>query len=140
MGQSFANHIYNAGHNIVATARNVDSLSYLPDGPKVLKLALDVCSQASIDTAFEAILKRFNRLDVVINNAGHGSVGEVEGFPEEVARQQFETNFWGAVRITTRSIRIFREVNAPGEGGTVVQITSLGGYATFPGHSFYHAS
>jgi NAD(P)-dependent dehydrogenase (short-subunit alcohol dehydrogenase family) len=140
IGQALATHIHSAGHNIVATARNVGALSYLPDGPEVLKLALDVCSQASIDTAFEAIIKRFGRLDVVINNAGYESEGEAEGFPEEVARKQFETNFWGPVRITTESIRVFREVNAPGQGGTVVQISSLAGFATFPGHSFYHAT
>jgi NAD(P)-dependent dehydrogenase (short-subunit alcohol dehydrogenase family) len=115
-------------------------LSYLPDGPKVFKLNLDVCSRASIDAAFIAIVKRFGRLDVVINNAGYESEGEAEGFPEEIARTQFETNFWGPVRITTESIRIFREVNVPGQGGTVVQISSLAGFATFPGHSFYHAT
>ncbi|KAG0652446.1 putative oxidoreductase [Hyphodiscus hymeniophilus] len=140
IGKCFANHIYNAGHNIVATARNIDSLSYLPDGPKVLKLALDVCSEASIDAAFEAIVKRFNRLDIIINNAGFGSTGEAEGFPEEEARLQMETNFWGAVRITQKGIQTFREVNAPGQGGVVVQISSIAGYATFPGHSFYHAT
>jgi NAD(P)-dependent dehydrogenase (short-subunit alcohol dehydrogenase family) len=115
-------------------------MAYLPDGPRTLKLSLDVCSQASIDAAFEAVIKHFGRLDVVINNAGYGSEGEAEGVPEEDARLQFETNFWGAVRITTKSIRVFREVNASGQGGTVVQMSSLAGYATFPGHSYYHAT
>lgn len=140
IGKSLATHIHNSGHNLVATARNLESLSYLPDGPKVLKLQLDVCSKSSIDLAFETLLKRFNRLDVVINNAGYESEGEAEGFPDELAREQLETNFWGPVRITKESIRIFREVNAPGQGGTIIQMSSLAGFATFPGHSFYHAS
>ncbi|TVY91735.1 putative oxidoreductase [Lachnellula willkommii] len=51
LGQSIARHVYAAGHNIVATARNVDSLDYLPDGPKVLKLSLDVTSRERITAA-----------------------------------------------------------------------------------------
>jgi len=78
-------------------------------------------------------------MDVVINNAGYGAMGECEGFPEDEARMQFETNFWGPVRVTKESLRVFREVNTPGQGGTIVQVSSLGGYLAFEGNAFYHA-
>ena len=139
LGESIAKYVYGAGHSIVATARNVDSLNYLPDGPKILKLSLDVTSQDSITATIKATVKRFGRLDVVINNAGYGVTSELEGFPEDEARKQLETMFWGPARLTKESIRVFREVNAPGQGGTIVQITSIGGYLAFQGNAFYHA-
>jgi len=139
LGQAIATHVYNAGHNIVATARNLSSLSYLPDGPKVLKLRLDVTSSDSITSAIDAAVEKFGRLDVVINNAGYAAMTESEGFPEEEARMQLETNFWGPVAVTNASLRVFREVNAQGQGGTIVQISSIGGYLAYQGSSFYHA-
>jgi len=76
----------------------------------------------------------------VINNAGYGSLGEAESFPEEDARAQFETNFWGPMRITKDCLRVFRDCNAPGTGGTVVQVSSLGGYLGYQGTSIYNAT
>jgi NAD(P)-dependent dehydrogenase (short-subunit alcohol dehydrogenase family) len=141
LGESFSKQIYSIGHNIVATARNVNSLSYLPNNdPRVLKFSLDVTSQKSISAAIDATIKRFGRLDVLINNAGYGSMGEAEGFPEDEARTQFETNFWGPVRLTQECIRVFREVNRPGQGGTIIQVSSMGGYLGYEGNSFYHAT
>jgi NADP-dependent 3-hydroxy acid dehydrogenase YdfG len=139
LGKSLAQTIYKAGHYIVATARDSTSLSYLPDGPTVLKLTLDVTSQeAIIETVSEAIAQ-FKRIDVFINNAGYGLMGDMENIPEADARHQLETNFWGPVHVTKEALRVFREVNPLGQGGTVVQISSIGGRVTAPGHSFYHA-
>ncbi|KAJ5725933.1 NAD(P)-binding protein [Penicillium malachiteum] len=59
---------------------------------------------------------------------------------ESEARNQLETNFWGPVHITQKALQIFREVNPKGQGGTIVQVSSIGGFLTAPGHSFYHAS
>ena len=67
-------------------------------------------------------------------------MGDTEGIPESEARLEMETLFWGPVRITREATRIFREVNPAGRGGTVIQVSSIGGYITFPGSSFYHAA
>lgn len=139
LGKSIAQHVHNAGHNIVATARNVDSLQYLPDEPKVLKLKLDVTSSDSITAAVDATVKRFHRVDVVVNCAGYGATTELEGFPEAEARKQLETMFWGPVHLTREAIRVFREVNSPGQGGTVIQVSSIGGFLGSAGNPFYHA-
>lgn len=139
LGASIAKHAHAAGHNVVATARNPSSLSYLPDSSKVLKLSLDVTSRDSINAAIAATVLRFGRLDVVINSAGYGVTSELEGFPENEARKQMETMFWGPVWLTKESLRVFREVNEPGRGGTIVQISSMGGYLAFQGNAFYHA-
>lgn len=123
----------------MATARNIEALTYLPNSSKVLKLSLDVTSKESVISAIQEVVNYFGRLDVVINNAGYGTMGELEGFPEEAARLQLETMFWGPVNVTRESLRVFREVNAPGQGGTIVQVSSLGGYLAYEGNCFYHA-
>ncbi|KAH8653522.1 hypothetical protein BX600DRAFT_440588 [Xylariales sp. PMI_506] len=140
LGQALAKHVHDLGFSVIATARDVSSLSYLPDGPKVLKLRLDVSSSESISSALEFAVKRFGRLDVLVNNAGFGSMGESEGYSEDIARELFETNFWGAAHMMQASIPIFRDINAPGKGGVIVQVSSIGGCVAFPGSSFYHAS
>jgi NAD(P)-dependent dehydrogenase (short-subunit alcohol dehydrogenase family) len=139
LGKSFAKYVHDAGHNIVATARNLTSLQYLPDNSNVLKVSLDVTSPGSIKSAIEATVKRFGRIDVVINNAGYNVTTEFEGFPEEEARKQMETMFWGPVNVTRESMRVFREINPPGQGGTIVQVTSIGGYLAYQGSAFYHS-
>ncbi|KAJ5820037.1 NAD(P)-binding protein [Penicillium riverlandense] len=140
LGKSFAETIHAAGHRIVATARSLESLTYLPDEPNVLKIQLDVTSQQDIATAFASAAEKFGQINVVINNAGYGLMGDMEAISEEEARCQLETNFWGPVHATKEALRIFREVNPRGRGGTVVQISSMGGWIAFPGTSFYHAS
>lgn len=123
----------------MATARNVDTLSYLPNEAKVLKLGLDVTSRQATLDVLSATVAKFGRLDVVINNAGYALMGDTEAISESDARLQMETLFWGPVQITQMAVRIFREVNPIGKGGTIVQVSSIGGYLTFPGSSFYHA-
>ncbi|KAJ6114779.1 NAD(P)-binding protein [Penicillium sp. IBT 16267x] len=139
LGKSLAQAIYNAGHRIIATARDLASLSYLPDSPTVLKIKLDVTSQKDIYTAFTIALDTFHEVNIVINNAGYGLMGDMEAISDSDARHQLETNFWGPVHITQEALHVFREVNPQGQGGTIVQVSSIGGFLTAPGHAFYHA-
>ncbi|KAJ5647892.1 hypothetical protein N7490_004264 [Penicillium lividum] len=121
LGKSLASNIHTAGHFLVATARNIDTLNYLPDGPSILKLNLDVTSPMAITKCFSAALDKFGRVNIVINNAGYCLFGDTEAIPESDARLQMETIFWGPVLITREAV------------------SSIGGYVTFPGNSFYHA-
>lgn len=139
MGKSLATIIQGAGHRVVATARNESTLSYLPGGPNVLKLALDITSKDAISKSLSTAVERFGRIDVVINNAGYALMGDTEMITEADARLEMETLFWGPVFITREAVRIFREVNPAGHGGTVVQVSSIGGYVTYPGSAFYNA-
>ncbi|KAN0110158.1 NAD(P)-binding protein [Hyaloscypha variabilis] len=127
-------------YRVVATARRLSALSYLPSGPKVLKLELDVTSQASISAAVAAAVEKFGRIDVLVNNAGYGLMGDAEGTPDAAARQIMDTNFWGAVDMTKAVLPVFRDVNPAGEGGVVVMVSSMGGFIGFPGSTYYHAS
>ncbi|KAF2241793.1 short-chain dehydrogenase [Trematosphaeria pertusa] len=128
---------------IVATARNPSSLSSLPSGPNILKLALDVTSESSIQSALAATLHAFGRIDILVNNAGYGLMADTETADPAAARALMDTNFWAAVRLTQLALPIFREENAKTggpRGGMVMQITSLGGRLAFAGNAFYHAS
>ncbi|KAL4993405.1 NAD(P)-binding protein [Aspergillus recurvatus] len=139
IGQSLAQLIAKSSNLIVATARNPGSLSSIPDGSNVLKLALDVTSISSIEAALKETLTKFGRIDVLVNNAGYTLVGDTEIAQNEESRQLFDTNFWGMVNITKHVLGIMREKN-PNRGGVILNVSSMGGFIGFPGGSFYHAS
>ena len=131
---------YEAGHFVVATSRNPTKLAHLPsDIHAVLKLQLDVTSPASISKCIKAALDHFGCIDVLINNAGYGLFGDTEGVHDRLAREAFETNFWGPVNLTKEMVAVFRDVNPKGRGGAVVQMSSFGGWIGYPGGAFYYA-
>lgn len=149
MGLSLAKHI--AAHptqRVVATARNTAALKgNLPEGPRVHLVALDVKSADSIKAAFDSAVAKFGRIDVVVNNAGYGLMGDTESFVVndddlEKARGVVETNFWGTAQVSAHAVRVFRDENPKSGqiGGVVLNVTSIGGFAGFPGSAFYHAS
>ncbi|KAI1427917.1 retinol dehydrogenase 8 [Xylaria sp. FL1777] len=130
-------------NRVVATARQVSALSYLADDAKnVLKLALDVTSSEAIDAAFSKALERFGRVDVVVNNAGYTVMGDTETSTPQEGRTLFDTNFWGAVEVTKRALRVMRDENPKTgqRGGVIFFVSSMGGFMTTPGAAYYHAS
>ncbi|RWA12183.1 hypothetical protein EKO27_g2939 [Xylaria grammica] len=134
-------------HRLVATARNSSRLSgLLPQSDRVHIVDLDVTSDNAIDAAVDSALAKFGRIDVMVNNAGYGLMGDTESALEPEgqakARKQVETNLWGTTRLTIHAVRIFRDVNPKTgqQGGVVLNVTSLGGFAGYPGTAFYHAA
>jgi NAD(P)-dependent dehydrogenase (short-subunit alcohol dehydrogenase family) len=133
----------NQGDIVVATLRKPQVLSDLAaryPADKLLILKVDVTKQEDIDEAFACMRSAFGRLDVVFNNAGCGFVTEIEGMPADKARELFETNFWGATNISRAAVRFFREVNGPGKGGILLQVSSAAGFHVLPGLSYYAAT
>lgn len=134
---------------LVATARNITKLSgsLSTENRRVLLVALDVNSADSINAAFDSAVAEFGRIDVVVNNAGYGLMGDTESFvmntkDMDKARSIVETNFWGTAQVSAHAVRVFRDENPKSGqiGGVVLNITSIGGFAGFPGSAFYHAS
>jgi NAD(P)-dependent dehydrogenase (short-subunit alcohol dehydrogenase family) len=132
------------GYRIVALSRNPSSIALPPtsNATNTLLQPVDLTSESSISAAFDAALAKFARIDVVVNNAGYGLLGELESTPVQSGRDLFEINFWAPVHITKHALRIMRSVNPLSGpiGGVIAQVSSAGGYVTAPGQSFYHAS
>ncbi len=97
---------------------------------------LDVNSDESVTNSINSIAKKNNRIDVVVNNAGYALGGALEETSMEEIRKQFETNFFGAVRVMQAAIPIMRKQGS----GKIVNITSIGGRISIPLSTFYHGS
>nr|P0CU82.1 RecName: Full=Oxidoreductase calM; AltName: Full=Calbistrin biosynthesis cluster protein N [Penicillium decumbens] len=144
IGRAIASHVASQpGHRLIATARDPSSLSYLDDdNPAILKLAMDVTNPSSVNAAFKAAADYFGDkyyIDVVVNNAGYSLSGDTESVTEHEMHDEFETNFFGTVRVTLKAIEVMRQ-SKDHRGGLIFNISSLAGICAFPGHAFYHAS
>ncbi|HWW73515.1 MAG TPA: SDR family NAD(P)-dependent oxidoreductase, partial [Duganella sp.] len=119
-------------------ARDTDSLAPLVAryGSQVLPLRLDVTDRVAAQQAVQAAHAHFGRLDVVVNNAGYGLFGMTEEVSEQQARQQFETNFFGALWVTQAALPLLRAQ----QSGHIVQVSSIGGLTAFPQLGLYNAS
>jgi NAD(P)-dependent dehydrogenase (short-subunit alcohol dehydrogenase family) len=126
------------GERVVVTARRAESLDDLvasvPD--RALAVALDVTRADQIESAVAAALERFGRIDVLVNNAGYGSIGAVEELEMDDLRALMETMFFGAVALTKAVLPHMRERGS----GAIVQMSSQGGQVTFPGYGAYCAA
>jgi NAD(P)-dependent dehydrogenase (short-subunit alcohol dehydrogenase family) len=137
-GRVFAQYALERGHRVVAAARNIEPFSALTESSsdRVLPVKLDVTVQSQIESAVAQALKKFGRVDVLINNAGYSLVGAVEETPEKELRALMETNFFGAVAVTRALLPAMREQGS----GAIVNISSMGGQMSYPGFSAYSAS
>jgi NAD(P)-dependent dehydrogenase (short-subunit alcohol dehydrogenase family) len=124
------------GWNVIATQRNPEKEQDFKDFDNVHLYRLDVTDLESCMESLSQALKKFGKLDVVINNAGYGVDGVFEGMSDEVIANQFNTNVFGLMRVTREAIKMMR----PAGGGIIIQISSMGGKITFPLYSIYHAT
>jgi NAD(P)-dependent dehydrogenase (short-subunit alcohol dehydrogenase family) len=126
------------GESVAATARDTDTLDDLADryGDRFVPLQLDVTDRAAVFAAVTAAHDHFGRLDVVVNNAGYGQFGMVEELSEADARDQIETNLFGALWVTQAALPYLREQGS----GHILQVSSIGGISAFPNIGMYHAS
>jgi NAD(P)-dependent dehydrogenase (short-subunit alcohol dehydrogenase family) len=136
IGQATALEFARQGWNVAATMRTPEKDTTFKGVANIKVYALDVTQPESIDQAIAAVVKDFGRLDVVVNNAGFGVDGAFEGFSDAVIEKQFNTNVFGLMRVTRAAIRLMREQG----GGTIVQISSMGGRLAFPMFSIYHGT
>lgn len=136
-GQALAKALFAQRRRVVATARNMAALSYLPDDAgNVLKCVLDVTERTSIAQALRAAQARFGRLDVVINNAGIGVIGPLEDVSEADLRLQFEVNVFGVFNVVRAVAPIFRSQH----GGMFVNFSSMAGISSIDSLGVYSAS
>ncbi len=122
-----------AGDAVVATARNAATLG---EHPNLLAVALDVTQAGQAAAAVEAAVKRFGRIDVLVNNAGYGILGAVEEATGAEVESVFATNVFGLLNVTRAVLPVMRRQRA----GHIINISSIGGYAAYPGWGVYGAT
>jgi NAD(P)-dependent dehydrogenase (short-subunit alcohol dehydrogenase family) len=138
-GRIWAEAALERGDKVAATARDASTLAPLTEKygeDNVLALALDVQDMEADFAAVQKAHEVFGRLDVVVNNAGYGLFGTIEEVSAEQARDQIETNVFGALWVTQAALPILREQGS----GHILQVSSIGGVTAFPGIGLYHAS
>jgi len=137
-GKLWAEAFLKRGDKVAATARNITALNDLVAtyGNNVLPLQLDVNNREEVFTVVNKIEKQFGRIDVLINNAGHGLFGTTEETTEAQAREQMETNFFGSLWVTQAVLPVFRKQKS----GHIVQVSSYLGITTLPMLGLYNAS
>jgi len=137
-GRVWAEAALGRGDKVVATARNVATLDDLVDryGENVLPITLDVTDRSAVEQAVKIAHAHFGQLDVVVNNAGYGLFAMTEEVTEQQARDQFETNVFGALWVTQAVLPYLRERGS----GHLIQVSSIGGSRAFPGLGIYNAS
>ena len=138
LGRALAKAVLDAGHRLIATARNPVQLANLVEcyGDRVRAIALDVTDPQAASDAVNTAVEAFGRLDVLVNNAGYGDVGSVEDTSLADFHAQIETNLFGVVNVTKAALPLLRKQGA----GHILQVSSIGGRRGTPGLAPYQAA
>jgi len=114
-----------AGHEVVATARNADSLKNLKTkyGNRIATIGLDVTSESAAAKAVQSAIDQFGRIDVLVNNAGYGNLNSIEETTLADFRAEIETNLFGTIIVTKAVLPFMRKQGS----GHIIQVTSVGG-------------
>jgi len=133
VGQSTARLLAQHGFKVFGTSRNPAAADAMA---AVEMLPLDVRADDSVRGCVDAVVNRGGHLDVLINNAGYELAGALEELSSEEGRSQFETNFFGVVRMVDAVLPLMRRQKS----GHIVNVGSLSGLAAIPFMGFYSAS
>jgi NAD(P)-dependent dehydrogenase (short-subunit alcohol dehydrogenase family) len=139
IGAQIAKAALQAGHKIVATGRNLELLrAAYQDVPadKIAFLEFDVSNEAQAETVVQAAVKQFGRIDVLVNNAGYGLMGNFEEVSPGAIEHQFATNVFGLMHVMRAVLPVMRSQRS----GHIFNISSIGGALGFNGASVYCAS
>ena len=126
-----------AGEKVVATARKAESVQAAHGASdNLLCLSLDVTKADQAQKAVEAAVKHFGRIDVLVNNAGYGQLGHFETVSDEQIQRQFDTNVFGAMKVTRAILPLMRAQKS----GHVFTMSSAIGLVSVPGSTLYASS
>lgn len=124
------------GEAVVAGARRPQDLTFAEANDAVLPVRLDVTQADQVEAAVRLAEERFGRIDVLVNNAGHGLVGALEELSDAETQRVLDVNVWGVARLTRAVLPVMRRQRH----GVIVQMSSVGGVVANPGHSVYATS
>ncbi len=132
IGKACADHLARLGFTVYGASRTIENLGEV----RWMPLVMDVDQDKSVTSGVEQVRAQAGRLDIVVNCAGFGIAGSVEDTTLEEAKAQFDTNFFGAVRLCRAVLPEMRQQGA----GLIINMSSLAGLLGLPFESFYSAS
>lgn len=130
IGRCVAEHLGTNGQIVYGASRSK------VESPHFRWIEMDITSEESVNEVIEQLIAEQGRLDVLINNAGNGIAGSIEETDIDDARAQFETNFFGTVRVTQAALTKMRAQHS----GLILNISSLAGKISLPFQAFYSSS
>ena len=133
IGRNLAQRLARSGYTVVATARRTETLNGLQ---AALKLPLDVTEQESVNRTVDCAIRRFGRIDVLVNNAGYALPGAIEEIPDEQVRKLFDVNVFGVLRMIRAVVPHMRQQGA----GRIINMSSIGGKLVVPANGAYSAT
>jgi len=138
LGRDIAEAALAAGDSVVAGARRTEELAPLVAqyGARVKPVTLEVCDETAAKAAVQLALDTFGRLDVLVNNAGHGQFAPFEQMSAEDFQAVVDTCFYGVVYTTRAAVPVMRKQKS----GRIFQVSSVGGRLAVPGNTPYHAA
>lgn len=138
LGLALAEGALGNGDRVVATARQPGTLANLATRyPETCRaLPLDVTDPAQVQQAITSAVSVFERIDVVVNNAGYGLTGAFEELSEEQITRNFDTNFFGALSVIRAALPSLRAQGA----GHIINISAAAVIGNYPGFSIYGAT
>jgi NADP-dependent 3-hydroxy acid dehydrogenase YdfG len=134
-GRILTQQLLEKGDRVLATARKPEQLEDLASNysDRVLTVKLDVTKPSEVQEAVNKAIETFGRIDVLVNNAGYGTMGAIEEVSDEVVRQQYETNVFGLLEVTRAVLPQMRKQRS----GHILNLSSVGGVVSFPGSGIY---
>jgi short-subunit dehydrogenase len=132
IGKSIGEHLTKKGYQVYGTSRSPEKYKNL----KFPLIKLDVTNPRSILGCVEEILKKTQKIDVLINNAGVGITGAMEEIPITEIKTNFETNLFGPIGMINAVLPNMRSQKS----GLIINITSIAGYMGLPFRGVYSAS
>lgn len=141
IGEAIAKLFADQGASVVLLSRDAGraeaARGRIAHAERTIALACDVRHVEEIDRVVALTLHHFQRIDVWINNAGHGLLDSVSQVDMAACHDLFETNCFGAVTGMQAAIRVMRQ---QGGGGTIINISSVAGHIPLPFHAAYSAT
>jgi len=138
LGLSLVHQLLKAGQSVAATSRNINELKKAVNNntEKFLPLAVNLADEKSVEDAIQATIAKFERVDVVINNAGYGIGGSIEELTDAETRNSFDVNVFGTINV----IRAVSPYLRAQQAGHIINIASIAGIAGATGWAVYSAA
>lgn len=138
LGKALTKSVIEKGDFVIGTFRKQSQVDEFNEkySNRAFSILLDIIDEQSIERNVEKLISKFERIDVLVNNAGVGFVGAIEETSMEEARKVFEANFFGTLKLTQTILSHMRKE----KNGHIVQISSHGGIKAFAGFGIYNAS